>query len=159
MTEERKPVKARQAIVMSPTVLVAESDLNLVELYRKHFVESGYRVLTASEGSECLAIIRRESPAVLVAALEMPWGAGGGLVACLREESRKRPVPSLILTGFAADDCIADWSDPFLVRYLRKPVTMAELLECVHAAQSRPHGWRLCRVGQTFESFSTAGGI
>lgn len=144
---------------MPPTVLVAESDRNLTELYRKHFFESGYRVLTASEGPECLAIIRRESPAVLVAEFEMPWGTGGDVVAYLREESRKRAVPSLILTGFARFDCIGDWSDPFLVRYLRKPVTLSELLECVHAAESRPHGWRLCRVGQTFESFSTAGGI
>lgn len=136
---------------MTATLLIAENDPTLAEMYRKHFVESGYRVLTASDGLECLSIIRSESPFVLVAALELPWNLGRGLVDCLREESRQRPVPSVILTGFAPRPYIDDWTEPFLVRYLAKPVAISELLECVRAAQARPNDWRIFRVGQSLE--------
>lgn len=136
---------------MTATLLIAENDPTLAEMYRKHFVESGYRVLTASDGLECLSIIRSESPFVLVAALELPWNLGCGLVDCLREESRQRPVPSVILTGFAPRDRIDDWTEPFLVRYFTKPVAIPELLECVRMAQARPNGWRIFRVGQSLE--------
>lgn len=136
---------------MTATLLIAENDPTLAELYRQHFIESGYRVLTASDGSECLAIIRNESPAVLVAALEMPWNVGRGLVDCLREESRHRPIPSVILTGFAPHAHVPDWTEPFLLRYLVKPVAISELLECVRMAQARPNGWRIFRVGQSFD--------
>lgn len=144
---------------MTATLLIAESDRDLANVYRQRFVENGYHVFIASDGPECMAIIRRESPAVLVAALEIPWSPGCNLMTCLREESRRRSVPSLILTGFTPHDRIADWTDPFLVEYFRKPVALADLLACVHIAQSRLRDWRICRVGQTFESFSTADGI
>ena len=136
---------------MAVTLLIAENDPTLAESYRQHFVECGYRVLTASDGSECLALIRSESPTVLVAALELPWTVGLGLVDCLREESRERPVPSVILTGFAPRACVADCSEPFLVRYLAKPVAISKLLECVRLAQAQPNGWRIARVGQCLD--------
>ena len=136
---------------MKPTLLIAENDPALVELYRQHFVENGFRVLTASDGTACLAIIRSESPAVLVVALEMPWGAGRGVMDGLRLEARKRPIPSVILTGFAPQEHVADWTDPFFVRYFNKPVAMPELLQCVRSAQTQPHDWRRLRVGQSLD--------
>lgn len=136
---------------MHATLLIAENDHPLAELYRQHFVASGYRVLTASDGAECLDLIRRESPTVLVAALELPWDNGHKTIDCLRAESRQRPIPSVILTGFVPHHQTAQWNDPFLVSYLLKPVSAAAILDYVRLAQTRPTGWRIFRAGECLE--------
>lgn len=136
---------------MHATLLIAEDDRALAELYRQHLAESGYRVLTASDGSQCLDLIRRESPTVLVVALELPWDNGHKTIECLRAESRQRPIPSVILTGFAPHQHIAQWDDPFLVRYLLKPFAAEDLLEYVRQAQARPNGWRIFRAGECLD--------
>lgn len=126
---------------MNPTILVADDDPELTELYQYYLARSGYRVLSASGGVECLSIIRNESPAVIVASVDMPWGGADGLVNYLREESRRCWVPSVILTGCTADENIADLREvPCVFRYLRKPFLMGRLLDCIRAIESDGSG-------------------
>src|SRR3990172_12676577 len=107
---------------MEPTLLIAEDDPELADLYQHYLVRCGYRVFTASSGVECLSILRNESPAVVVASVDVPWGGADGLVDYLREESRQRWVPSVILTGCTADENVAALrEEPCVFRYLRKP--------------------------------------
>ena len=140
-----------EVMLKNATLLIAEDDAPLAESYRRHFVRIGYRVLIASDGAECLRVLRSESPVALVVSMELPGDAGRSIVDCLREESCRRSVPSVVLTGWDPFDRIANWTDPFFVRYFTKPVAMKELSECVRLAQSLLSDWRTCRVGQTFE--------
>lgn len=124
---------------MEPTLLIAEDDPELADLYQTYLVKYGYRVLTASGGVECLSIIRNESPAMIVASIDLPWGGADGLVDYLREEFHQNGSPTVILTGCTADENVAELrEEPCVFRYLRKPFLMGRLLDCIRAIES---GW------------------
>jgi DNA-binding response OmpR family regulator len=126
---------------METTILVADDDPELAELFQCYLARSGYRVLTASGGVECLSIIRNDSPSVIVASINLPWGGTDGLMDCLQEESLQRRLPSVVLTGCTADENVAELrEEPCVFRYLRKPFQMGRLLDCIRAIESDTSG-------------------
>ncbi len=121
---------------MSPTILIADDDRELDKLYEHYLSRCGYRVLTASGGVECLSIIHHEFPAVIVASVDMPWGGAEGLLDYLSEESGPQCNPNVILTGYTADENVAQLREASCVfRYLRKPFLMGRLLDCIRAIE------------------------
>jgi len=119
---------------MKATLLIAEGDTELCDVYQKFLTERGYEVETASDGLACLAKLRRAMPAVLVLDRELHWGGGDGVLAWLREQSATAGV-SVVVTATAG--CLADGCDdlrPPVVKFLPKPFTLAALLESVRAA-------------------------
>ena len=131
---------------MPPTILIADDDPQMTDLYQSYLSRCGYRVLTASGGVECLPIIYQESLTVIVAAVDMPWGGADGLLDCLSEDTGSQRGPIVILTGHAADENVVHLREASCVfRYLRKPFLMGRLLECIHAIEfdlrdaGRPH--------------------
>lgn len=142
---------------MESTLVVAENDPELTELYQRYLTRLGYRVLTASGGVEVLSIIRNESPAAIIASVDMPWGGADGLVDCLREESLQRCVPSVILTGCTADENVAELREEACVfRYLRKPFLMGRLLDCIKAIESDGHDSRRPELSTRSRQFAAA---
>lgn len=132
---------------MEPTILIAENDLELAELYQRYLNRNGFRALTASGGVECLSILRNESPAVIMASVDLLWGGADGLVDCLREEFEERWTPSVILTGCTAEENVAELrEEPCVFRYLRKPFLMGRLLDCIHAIESDHCGDEPARI-------------
>lgn len=123
---------------MEPTLLIADDDLEMVELYQRYLTRCGYQVLTASDGVECLSILRNDiMPTVIVASVDMLWGGADGLLDFLREVSQQRSEPFVILTGCTADEHVAELREaPAVFRYLRKPFLMGRLLDCIHAVES-----------------------
>jgi DNA-binding response OmpR family regulator len=122
---------------MDPTILIAEDDAELAELYSRYLIRCGYRVLTASGGVECLSIIRNESPMVILASVNLPWDGTDGLLDFLSDEARYRWGPSVILTGCTAEENVAELREqPSVFRYLRKPFLMGRLLDCIRAIES-----------------------
>ena len=122
--------------MMRPTILIADNDPKLADLYQSDLSQWGYRVLTASGGVECLPIIRNESPAVIIASVDMPWGGADGLLDCLLEESGWQSSPGVILTWYTADENVARLRKmPCVFRYLRKPFLMGRLLDYIRAIE------------------------
>ena len=123
---------------MKPTtLLIAESDAELCDLYQRFIATRGFAVETASDGLDCLAKLRRATPAAVVLDLELPWGGGSGVLAWLREERAASDVP-VILTATAAHpadagQCIA----PPVIDFLPKPFPLTTLLDKVRTAVAR----------------------
>ena len=121
---------------MPPTILIADNDPELADLYETYLSQCGYRVLTASGGVECLPIIREESPAVIVASVDMPWGGADGLLDCLQDEVGPQCDPTVILTGYTAEENVVSLREkPSVLRYLRKPFLMGRLLDYIRAVE------------------------
>src|SRR5215472_2155778 len=85
---------------MKPTLLIADTDAELCDFYQKFLTERGYQVETASDGLDCLAKLRRVTPAAVVLDLELRWGGGDGVLAWLRKERAASGV-AVILTATA----------------------------------------------------------
>jgi len=124
---------------VTQTLLIADGDAALCDVYRRFFTERGYEMETASNGLDCLAKLRQVTPAVLVLDLELLWGGGDGVLAWLREES-PAPIPVLLTASAADPPAMAACNEPPVVDYLPKPFALAGLLEriCSAVAQTGP---------------------
>jgi DNA-binding response OmpR family regulator len=118
---------------MKPTVLLAEGDAELCDMYRNFLCGRGYHVETAADGLDCLEKLRRALPAVLVLDHELCWGGGDGVLAWLREESPTPEVPVILTaTAGAAHSRLRDVAPP-VAQALPKPFTLTALLDSVRA--------------------------
>jgi DNA-binding response OmpR family regulator len=68
---------------MNQTLLIAEGDAELCDVYRRFFARQGFDVETASDALDCVEKLRRVPPAVLVLDWELRWGGGDGVLAWL----------------------------------------------------------------------------
>ena len=76
---------------MKQTMLIADGDAELCDLYRIFVKDHGYDVETSSNGMDCVRKLRRETPDVLVLDLELLWGGGAGVLGWLRDEPKYLP--------------------------------------------------------------------
>ena len=98
MVESREPASTSGD---GPLVLVVE-DHGDMRSYLSSLLREEYRVVTASNGREGLALAARETPALIVSDVMMPDMNGLELLAALREDERSRLVPFVLLSAKAA---------------------------------------------------------
>jgi len=119
---------------MKQTLLIADGDAELCDLYQRFLVERGYEVETSSDGLDCLRKLRQLTPAALVLDLELHWGGGDGVLAWLREENLTHGIPVILTATAGYSQSFADFIEPPVVEYLPKPFTLTVLLERVRSA-------------------------
>jgi len=112
---------------MSHRVLVVDDEPDITALVAYHLARAGYRVSTASNGTEALKAVRTERPDVVVLDLMLPGTSGYDVLQELRRMDETRDVGVILLTSrreevdrirglsLGADD------------YLTKPFSPAEL--------------------------------
>jgi two-component system phosphate regulon response regulator PhoB len=121
-------------------ILVVDDEPEIVALVAYHLAKSGYRVATASSGSDALAIAQRERPSLIVLDLMLPGLSGFDVLEQLRAEDSTRDVAVLMLT--------ARREEPDRIRglslgaddYLTKPFSPAELVLRIQAILRRTGG-------------------
>jgi DNA-binding response OmpR family regulator len=119
---------------MSPTLLVADGDAELCEIYQSYLNALGYEVETAANGLDCVEKLRRMTPAALVLDRELCWGGGDGVLAWLREDNTRSHIPVVLTTlavGYSPET--AEDLNPPIVKFLRKPFALRTLFESVQA--------------------------
>src|SRR5512143_1607428 len=81
---------------MSPKILVVDDELEIVKVVRAYLEQSGFRVITASDGQQALAVFRHEQPDLIVLDLSLPKLDGLDVCRAIRRES---DVPIIMLTA------------------------------------------------------------
>lgn len=117
------------------TLLIVEDHQSLLASLKTGLEGDGYRVLTATSGVECLAIVRREPLDVIILDLQLPDGDGLNTLQEIRRMGLV--VPVLILS---ARDSLEDrilGLDTGADDYLVKPVEFAELLARLRVLRRR----------------------
>jgi two-component system, OmpR family, response regulator len=118
-------------------ILVVDDEPDIVALVAYHLAKSGYRVSTASSGTEALEAARRDRPALVVLDLMLPGMSGYDVLEQLRADDATRDVGVLMLT--------ARREEPDRIRglslgaddYLTKPFSPRELLARIRALLRR----------------------
>lgn len=117
------------------TILVTEDDANIRRLIKDHLVNSGYRVLEASDGDEALRVMEHHHIDLLITDVMMPATDGLELTSDLRESGYEFPI--LIITAL---ETVEDKRKGFFAGgddYMVKPVDMEEMLLRVTALLRR----------------------
>jgi two-component system response regulator MprA len=119
---------------MRHRLLIADGDRELSEVYRRFFSYQGYEVETADGGVECLAKLRTRPDTYVILDLEIPWGGGEGVLACLREEFDSHSHPIVVVSSRPCFDKGPERSQRQVVGYFEKPFRLSALLDCFRSA-------------------------
>lgn len=117
-------------------ILVIEDETRMLELLRKGLYESGYTVMTASDGETGLEIALAHDFSAIVLDIGLPCRDGFSVARELRE--RKRATPILMLTARDAEDDIIRGLDLGADDYMTKPFSFQELIARLQSI-TRPH--------------------
>jgi len=122
---------------MKQTLLIADDDAELCDVFGGFLRDRGYEVETSSDGLDCLRKLRQVTPAALVLDLELRWGGGDGVLAWLREESPAHGVPIILTATAGYPQDFAGFIEPPVVAFLPKPFALTALLASVRSAVAR----------------------
>lgn len=88
----------------SPLILVVDDNLDAREMYAMYLQYDGFRVSEAQNGSEAVAMVRAELPALVLMDASMPRMDGWDAVKVLKADPVTKHIPVLMLTGHAYDE-------------------------------------------------------
>jgi len=115
-------------------ILVVEDDANLLDVLRYNMAREGYRVVTAQDGEEALAVARAEKPDLLILDIMLPRLSGLDVCRILRKEMS---VPILMLTAKADEIDKVVGLEVGADDYVTKPFSLRELVARVRAMLRR----------------------
>ena len=119
------------------TVLLVEDDESIIHTSAESLRELGYRVLTASDARQALAIVQADERIdVLFSDVVMPGGMNGVQLAV--EARRLRPRLKVLLTSGFAGGALRDQTIPDDLPLLGKPYRQAELAEKLRLVMRTP---------------------
>lgn len=120
---------------LSGPVLIVEDVPNILELLEVTLRFKGYPVLTASNGSDALDVLERESPVLVITDILMPKMDGFALVFRLRRNPRTNRIPIIFLSAtYISPEDKSFAMNLGAVRFLEKPVDTEEFLQTVSEA-------------------------
>jgi two-component system, cell cycle sensor histidine kinase and response regulator CckA len=115
------------------TLLLVEDNARLREAEQHILTDLGYRVLTAENGREALALHQTEGPiALLITDLVMPEMGGKILMQRLRDRAPR--LKALAMTGYTAKESVETLQALGFLDVIRKPFDAATLAQAVRCA-------------------------
>jgi two-component system cell cycle sensor histidine kinase/response regulator CckA len=117
------------------TLLLVEDNTSLREAGQNLLTALGYRVLTAADGREALAIYQTEEKiALLITDLVMPELGGKALMQALRDLDPS--LKALVMTGYTTQESTESLRAAGFLEVIRKPFDADSLAWVVHRALS-----------------------
>jgi len=116
---------------MKASLLIAETDADLRDAYDRLCSARGFQVETSADGLECLIKLGDPVPDVLVVDLDILWGGGDGVLACLREGSAAAIAPAVFVTGNDSPQVLSQRSGIPPGNCFQKPFRVSTLLDSV----------------------------
>jgi signal transduction histidine kinase/CheY-like chemotaxis protein len=112
------------------SILVVDDDPNIRSLLQQELTEAGYVVRLAENGRQALALVREETPGLIILDVMMPEMNGFDVAAVLKNDPATMDIPIIILS------IVEDKERGFHLgvdRYLTKPIDTASLFREVGA--------------------------
>jgi two-component system, OmpR family, alkaline phosphatase synthesis response regulator PhoP len=119
---------------MGRTILVVDDHANVRTLIKDYLTEHGYRVVTARDGVEALAVAHHEQPDLILLDVMMPNLDG---FEFLRVYRREHNAPIILLTARLAESDKVHGLELGADDYVTKPFGMQELVARIRAVLRR----------------------
>jgi CheY-like chemotaxis protein len=115
-------------------ILLADEDDEFLEILQSFLFDRGYQCEVTHSGLECLALLRRFAPDLLVLDNDLLWGGADGVLSRMWEEPCLRRIPVIFTSGERAETRSQSLNSSPVVTQLVKPFSLRQLLAAIHAA-------------------------
>jgi chemosensory pili system protein ChpA (sensor histidine kinase/response regulator) len=122
-----KPVAA-ELVHRLPLVMVVDDSLTVRKISERMLTRAGYEVVTAKDGVDALEQLGDVMPAVMLLDVEMPRMDGFELTKRLRQDSKTKLLPIIMITSRTADKHRDHAMQLGVNAYLGKPFQEDDLL-------------------------------
>lgn len=116
-----------------PKHILLIDDENLVaESINRLLKKQGYNVTIASNGKDAIKIVKVEEGGfdLIIADIRMPDMNGIEIIKKIREIV-KRPVPEVLITGYASEENFKEAQELKVAGYIYKPFDICEFMDVV----------------------------
>lgn len=114
-----------------PKILLVDDTRLLLEIGRSFLANSPVTVLTASNGEECLKIMREERPDLVVLDQNMPKMTGITCCAAMRRDPVLKGVPVIMISSSSSQEDRKAFRDAGCNDFLAKPLDRSAFLGTV----------------------------
>jgi len=126
-------LRSVSAIVDQPYIIVTDDDPDIIEAISTVLESRPYNVATARNGEQCLEMIRKRNPDLLLLDLLMPKMDGFAVIRELQSDPATAKIPVLVLTTVVEDASrrryeLETGRDMPVKAYLQKPIAPEQLL-------------------------------
>lgn len=80
-------------------ILIADDDVDYVEVLQSSLEHEGYQTLSAYEGVRTIELANKEKPDLILLDLKMPAGRGETVLKTLHRQNETRKIPVIVITG------------------------------------------------------------
>lgn len=85
-------------------LLIVEDDYTILEMYRLKFENAKFKVFTANDGKEGLAVAEEAKPDVILLDIRMPVMSGDEMLRDMRATDWGKDIPVIVLTNISRDE-------------------------------------------------------
>jgi DNA-binding response OmpR family regulator len=85
------------------TILLAEDDIILSELYTERLKQEGFNVIHANNGEEALQFVKEYNPSLIILDIMMPKMNGLDVLKNLKESPETASIPVIIVTALVQE--------------------------------------------------------
>ncbi|MFA6422881.1 MAG: response regulator [Patescibacteria group bacterium] len=114
-------------------ILVADDDVVLRDMYKARLEDSGYEIITASNGEEAMARATDSSPDLILLDVMMPKVNGFDCLDMLKSTAETKKIPVVILTALVQDSDrergVKGGADDYIVKSETMPGEIIEKIE------------------------------
>lgn len=114
-------------------VLVVDDTVDNLVIISLHLQQSGYRVVTATNGEEAIKVSALTNPDLILMDLSMPGLDGLGATRKIRERPSLRPVPVVAVTAFNTEGFKRAAHDAGIDGYITKPIDFERLNDLIRS--------------------------
>jgi chemosensory pili system protein ChpA (sensor histidine kinase/response regulator) len=111
--------------------LVVDDSITVRRVTQRLLERNGMRVLTARDGMDAVALLQDHVPDIILLDIEMPRMDGYEVAAHVRNDSRLKEVPIIMITSRVGEKHRARAIELGVDDYLGKPYQEAELLDAI----------------------------
>jgi len=111
--------------------LVVDDSITVRRVTQRLLERNGMRVLTARDGMDAVALLQDHVPDIILLDIEMPRMDGYEVAAHVRNDSRLKDVPIIMITSRVGEKHRARAIELGVDDYLGKPYQEAELLDAI----------------------------
>jgi CheY-like chemotaxis protein len=111
---------------MPKTILIVDDEEDIRVSVGQLFEISGYQVITAQNGIDCLEKLERQIPDIVILDIMMPGLNGWDVAAKIKQNPQWRNIPIVFLTA-KGDDMSVGMGSLAAVQYIVKPFDVIQL--------------------------------